>query len=233
MFFVNKEARTFLLKHFPTIQNGFINDGLIHYQIYSDFNGFEQLEKLYFEALKRNMCNRIITLEIRIDCNNDLLILNEVQSWIKAQQQNIKLQFKFIIYYCNSKELIEFLKSNCIIELDVSGLIQELPHTICHQITRLAIRDRFKYVNLEQFNKLQILEIWLNTDYIYEVIPYLASKFTPDHFRRMQVKFYVRKYYDFFESIDTKLDKHHNINPKIIQIAWYDDELPNLYMLFE
>ena len=150
MFFVNKEARTFLLKHFTTIKNGFINDGLIHYQIYSDFNGFEQLEKLYFEALKRNMCNRIITLELEIGSNNDFLILNEVQSWIKAQQQNIKLKFNLLIDgITNSKELIElFLKSNCIIELVVRGLTQELPLTICHQIRLLTIRDSFYNVNL-------------------------------------------------------------------------------------
>ena len=149
MFFVNKEARTFLLRHFITIQNGFINDGLIHYFISLDFNGYKQLEKLYFEALKRNMCNRIITLEVEIRSNNDLLILNEVQSWIKAQQQNIKLKFKLRIDgITNSKELIEFLKSNCIIKLNTSELTQELPLTICHQIRLLTIRDRFYNVNL-------------------------------------------------------------------------------------
>ena len=85
MFFVNKEARTFLFKHFTTIQNEFINDGLIHNYISLNFNGYEQLEKLYFEALKRNICNRIINLEVEIRSINDLLILNGVQSWIKAQ----------------------------------------------------------------------------------------------------------------------------------------------------
>ena len=149
MFFVNKEARTFLLKHYTTIQNGFINDGLIHYEVSLNFNGYEQLEKLYFEALKRNMCNRIITLEVSVRSNDDFLILNEVQSWIKAQQQNIKLKFKLLIDgITNSKELIEFLKSNCIIKLDTSELTQELPLTICHQIRQLTIRDSFKYVNL-------------------------------------------------------------------------------------
>ena len=34
MYYINKEARTFLLKHFTTIQNGFINDGLIHYEVF-------------------------------------------------------------------------------------------------------------------------------------------------------------------------------------------------------
>jgi hypothetical protein len=85
MFFVNKEARTFLFKHFTTIQNGFINDGLIHNYISLNFNGYEQLENLYFETLKRNMCNRIITIEVDILSNYDFLILNEVQRWIKAQ----------------------------------------------------------------------------------------------------------------------------------------------------
>jgi hypothetical protein len=42
MFAVNKEARSFLLKNFITIRNGFINDGLIPYVIRKDdyFGGF-------------------------------------------------------------------------------------------------------------------------------------------------------------------------------------------------
>jgi hypothetical protein len=39
MFTVNKEARSFLLNKFISIRNGFINDGLIAYEIKSDFGG--------------------------------------------------------------------------------------------------------------------------------------------------------------------------------------------------
>ena len=48
MFCVNKEARAFLHQHFISIQNGFINEGLIFYDLSSNFNGYEQLERLYF-----------------------------------------------------------------------------------------------------------------------------------------------------------------------------------------
>ena len=40
MFTVNKEGRSFLHNNFIAIRNGFINDGLITYEIYSDFGGF-------------------------------------------------------------------------------------------------------------------------------------------------------------------------------------------------
>jgi hypothetical protein len=39
MFAVNKEARSFLLNNFISIRNGFNNDGLIPYEIKSDFGG--------------------------------------------------------------------------------------------------------------------------------------------------------------------------------------------------
>ena len=47
MFSVNKETRRFLQKHSILIQNGFINEGLITYNLFYDFNHYEQLEKLY------------------------------------------------------------------------------------------------------------------------------------------------------------------------------------------
>ena len=48
MFSVNKEARAFLHKHLISIQNGFINDGLIEYALSCTFKDYEQLERLYF-----------------------------------------------------------------------------------------------------------------------------------------------------------------------------------------
>ena len=48
IFCVNKEARAFLHQHFISIQNGFINEGLIVYDLSCNFNGYEQLERLYF-----------------------------------------------------------------------------------------------------------------------------------------------------------------------------------------
>jgi hypothetical protein len=40
MFAFNKEARSFLLNNFIIIRNGFINDGLIPYEIKDNFGGF-------------------------------------------------------------------------------------------------------------------------------------------------------------------------------------------------
>ena len=41
MFTLNKEARKFLQDNFITVRNGFVNDGLITYQIDNDFNGYQ------------------------------------------------------------------------------------------------------------------------------------------------------------------------------------------------
>ena len=67
MFFVNKEGRAFLQQHFITIQNEFINNGLIHYEISLNFNGYEQIVKLYFQALTRNIENRVISISVNLN----------------------------------------------------------------------------------------------------------------------------------------------------------------------
>ena len=48
MFSANKETKSFLFKNADTIQNAFINEGLIYYDISCDYKGYDQLEKLYF-----------------------------------------------------------------------------------------------------------------------------------------------------------------------------------------
>ncbi len=53
MFTVNREMRTFLKDNIDIIQNGFINDGLIVYDFKNDYNSYQELERLYFQALKR------------------------------------------------------------------------------------------------------------------------------------------------------------------------------------
>lgn len=62
MFSVNRQTRTFFKTNNSTIRNSFINDGLIEYDFSSDFEGYMQLERLYFQILKRNFSNRILTL---------------------------------------------------------------------------------------------------------------------------------------------------------------------------
>ncbi len=48
MFGVNKEARNFLYQNYFSIKNGFINEGLIEYNLDCNYNDYEQLERLYF-----------------------------------------------------------------------------------------------------------------------------------------------------------------------------------------
>ena len=52
MFTCNKQARTFLLKNYITVRNGFVNDGLISYcfdwHYDKQFYDYEEIEKLYF-----------------------------------------------------------------------------------------------------------------------------------------------------------------------------------------
>jgi len=64
MFSLNKASRSFLVNNDSAIQNGFINDGLIEHKLSLNYAGYRTLEKLYFEALKRNMGNRILTISI-------------------------------------------------------------------------------------------------------------------------------------------------------------------------
>lgn len=55
MFGVNKEGRNFIQNNFITIRNGFDNEGLIEFEIFShlnsQFNNYAQLEKLYFKVI--------------------------------------------------------------------------------------------------------------------------------------------------------------------------------------
>ena len=64
MFEVNKATRNFVLNNPMTIRNGFINEGLIIYNLRDEFECYEELEKIYFQSLKRNIRNRLITIAI-------------------------------------------------------------------------------------------------------------------------------------------------------------------------
>ena len=48
MYALNMESRSFFEKNFITVRNGFINEGLITYDLRCDFNDYVQLERLYF-----------------------------------------------------------------------------------------------------------------------------------------------------------------------------------------
>lgn len=65
---INKETAKFFKQNFILIRNGFINEGLIDFCFDGDplkqFSNYDQLEKLYFQALKRNIANRIISVDL-------------------------------------------------------------------------------------------------------------------------------------------------------------------------
>ena len=88
MFTCNKKARGFLQHNYLTIKNGFVNDGLIPYcyddDSYKKFYHYEQIEKLYLQALTRNIENRVLTISIKPDFDN-FSTFYEVEKWIKAQ----------------------------------------------------------------------------------------------------------------------------------------------------
>jgi hypothetical protein len=48
----------------------------------------------------------------------------------------------------------------------------------------------------------------------------LASKFTPDHFKRIQVKINVDPCYKKLVFGEESLDEYRHINPKNIKITW-------------
>ena len=88
MFACNKKARAFLKHNYLTIRNGFVNDGLIRYcfddDSYKQYYHYEQIEKLYFQALTRNIENRVLTISIKANEDN-FSTFYEVVKWIKAQ----------------------------------------------------------------------------------------------------------------------------------------------------
>ena len=88
MFTYNKKARAFLQHNYLTIRNGFVNDGLIPYcfddNYRKEYYHFEQIEKLYLQALTRNIDNRVLTISIKAD-ERDSSTFYEVVKWIKAQ----------------------------------------------------------------------------------------------------------------------------------------------------
>ncbi len=92
MFSVNKKCRRFLQEQYIPIQNGCINEGLICYWCSDDFDSYERLEKIYFEALTRNPCNRKLTLSFDIwDYFGSFPTFKQVVEWIKEQKQSINL----------------------------------------------------------------------------------------------------------------------------------------------
>jgi len=80
MFNINKQGRKLL------INNGFMNDGLIDI-CFSDepdekFNNYDLFEKHYLLALKRNVCNRILTFNLKYIDEYQFKILKKIINWI-------------------------------------------------------------------------------------------------------------------------------------------------------
>ena len=108
------------------------------------------IEKLYFDALKRNNGNRVLTFEVDIT-QIDLSILNEVLNWIKSQENNIKLQFKVkerrnIVDQI--EEISKFLNSNHILELNYTFESLTLNDSLMKSLRCLTI---YEYEDLNNF----------------------------------------------------------------------------------
>ncbi len=84
-------------------------------------------------------------------------------------------------------DLSEFLASNEVIELDVQCYFWEeltFNDSFYRSIKCLKITDD-KYIDLKNFKSLRLLNFSVNTVDLARVIPYLASIFDQDQFKKM------------------------------------------------
>ena len=65
----------------------------------------------------------------------------------------------------------------------------------------------------------------MSVEQINQVIPYLASKFTQDHFKRLQIHLDVYYETQLFSCDDLLLEYYKNISPKLISFdkVWVSD----------
>ena len=92
-------------------------------------------------------------------------------------------------------------------------------------------------IDYSRLNKLQIFRTSVNPKELSKVIPYLASKFTRDQFKRMQINLVVFQKFDTIDGIDDlNIDQFKNILPKHIYINAINldiDELKEAINLFD
>ena len=80
-------------------------------------------------ALEKKLENRVITFQIDIQNNQEWTLLNDITTWIKAQEKQIKLRFKVkttIKLGNNHVSLSKFINSNNILELEFSNINESL-----------------------------------------------------------------------------------------------------------
>ncbi len=112
----------------------------------------------------------------------------------------------------------EFLNSNQIIDLNIKGLTQKLKlEDAFYQSVKSLSIDNDKFISFNKFNKLQILELQILIENIYLIIPYLASEFTADTFKRMQIILHLNDKATNIKT-DLNLDDYRKTLPKNIQI---------------
>ena len=95
--------------------------------------------------------------------------------------------------------------------LDESLLLDD---TLCKSVRCLKV-DLDRFIDLRSFKSLQILGIKVHIDDIPNAISYLASKFTPDHFKRMQIHLFSNH---FDRQRISGQDEFRGIDPKHIRI---------------
>ena len=88
MFALNNESRSFIFKNFTSVRREFFNNGLIDYSLTSGgshaLDNVIKLEKQYFEAKKRSLGNRVISIAVSIGNIGYLNTLIQIINWIKA-----------------------------------------------------------------------------------------------------------------------------------------------------
>ena len=87
------------------------------------------------------------------------------------------------------------LETYHIIDLELEKeLEQELPNSI-YQTLRSFKFEYINFIDLSKFEKLQILGVTVSLGGLKYVIPFLASKFSRDCFRRMQINLFATTNY--------------------------------------
>lgn len=110
--------------------------------------------------------------------------------------------------YFTEKDISQLLNNNHIKELDINlyDLKLKLNDFTYQSIRRLKI-DSDKFMQLKKFKNLEILEATITLGMLKNFITHLASKFSPDHFKRLQINLFFSNFQQFqtwYDNLDEK-----------------------------
>jgi hypothetical protein len=101
------------------------------------------------------------------------------------------------------------------LELNRIELKQELPNSIYQKLRSFKF-DSINFIDLSKFEKLQILWVKISLKEIKNVIPFLASKFSRDLFKKMQINLFLTIGDKLNIRDDENFENYLNILPKNI-----------------